>query len=160
MNGIYGVSPAMTAGMTMADKSKGSMGNRIDCAAEQTKNILTTNLKATGAGLAIGGTTYALGFTKTGNKVVEKATQSAKGVVSNFIKKHPDAFKNVKEVASGALNKFKALPKAGKIALAIGGALATIIGGALGTQQVYKAGQIDQKYTDKAQLQEALKCDL
>ena len=48
------------------------------------------------------------------------------------------------------------MPTSTKIIAGAGIALAGIVGRFIDTQTAFKSGQIDQKYTDKAQLEEIL----
>ncbi len=130
---------------------KGSLGNRIDYATEQTKNAVGGGLKSAAAGTAVAGTTLVAMNSKTVNNVVDKLVDVVKNS-DKFKELAPKAGEFLKDVADG----IKSLPTSTKIIAGAGIALAGIVGHFIDTQTAFKAGQIDQKYTDKAQLQEIL----
>ncbi len=167
----------------MTDKTKGSFGNKVDCAGANIKNNATAYLQSAGVlGTVAVGTKLAAknpsGFEKIANQV---ATTLSKGF-NNLAGFKPFRIKItplVKEVASKNtekatknLNKtFKithidnpTLKKLGaKIAQnpkatvgIIAGTLAAMALSHITHNHAYKAGQIDQKYTDKANQQKAL----
>lgn len=136
---------------TLADKNKGSLGNKIDCAKEQTKNTATTALKGSAAAVGIGAATGAMIKSKSVNNIVVKGVNALKKT-QVFEKYAPKA----KDLTKKGLDAFKKLPGSAKIIAGVGIGLAAITGYALDKSHSFKAGQIDQKYTDKAQLQKTL----
>ena len=133
----------------MTDKTKGSFGNRVDCAGANIKNNATAYLQSAGVlgSLAVG-TKYAAknpkGFEKIANKV---ATTLSKGFSKIANKTGKQGFKQI-------AHKIAQNPKA-TVGI-IAGTLAAIALNQITHNQAYKAGQIDQKYTDKAQFQKTL----
>ena len=104
------------------------------------------------------------------NKVVNKATDAVKNTVKKASKSIQDkklnsnALKNatkkikkggkIKNLISSAIKKFNKLPKTNRY-LAVGVAALGALGlGYVTTKHSYKAGQIDQKYTDEARIEE------
>lgn len=130
---------------------KGSLGNRIDYANEQTKNAASGALKSAAAGTAVAGTTLVAMNSKTVNNVVDKLVDVVKNS-DKFKELAPKAGEFLKSMA----DKVKSLPTSTKIIAGTGIVLAGIVDRFIDTQTAFKAGQIDQKYTDKAQLQEIL----
>ena len=130
---------------------KGSLGNRIDYANEQTKNAASGALKSAAAGTVVAGGTVVASNSKTVNKAVDKLVDVVKNS-DKFKELAPKAGEFLKSVADG----IKSLPTSTKIIAGTGIVLAGIVGRFIDTQTAFKSGQIDQKYTDKAQLQEIL----
>ena len=130
---------------------KGSLGNRIDYANEQTKNAALGALKSAAAGTVVAGTTLVATKSKTANEIVTEFVDVIKNT-DKFKELAPKAGEFLKSVA----DKVKSLPTSTKIIAGTGIVLAGIVGRFIDTQTAFKAGQIDQKYTDKAQLQEIL----
>ncbi len=130
MTNMYvGTSPVYT----MVDKSKGSFTNRAQCAKEHFKNNLAMNTKVA----VLAGGSIAAAAIKP-NLVTKAATG-----LGNLLSKVPllkDVIKNP--------------TKTGKIGLAatLGLALVHVI-----QKHTYKAGQIDQKYTDAAKIESQTK---
>jgi len=125
---------------TMVARDKGDFSNRVKCAGEQAMN----NLKFNTANLAlIGGSGYgAYRILKSPNATSKVVKVFDKGV-SVIAKKAP----NIAQKLSNMPSKFKVL---GLIAAPV------LLGvGYLCQRWAYNAGQIDQKYTDKAKIEEA-----
>lgn len=130
MTNMYvGTSPLYT----MVDKSKGSFTNRAECAKEHFKNNLAMNTKV--AVLAGGSVLAVAAKPKLVTKVATK--------IGELLAKVP----LFKKVISNPT-------KAGKIGLvaAVGLSLLHVI-----QKHTYKAGQIDQKYTDAAKIESQTK---
>lgn len=141
---------------TMFSKDKGSFGNKVDCS----KDHLVNNIKCTAAGagtLLVGGgaaaavskaaPSFASGLNYNINEFIKKVAKTMEypytstvkgGKVSKFI--HKNLLK-----LSKTSGKTKAL---GAIAIATLGVLSLIK-----SKHNFKAGQIDQKYTDRANAQ-------
>lgn len=104
------------------------------------------------------------------NKVVKKATNAVKNTVKKASKSiqdkklNSDALKNAtkkikkagksKNLIKSAFEKFSKLPKTNKYIAAAVAALGVLGLGYVSANHNYKAGQIDQKYTDEARLEE------
>jgi len=147
-----------TSALVYSDRSKGGIGNRVDCRIEQKKNSLKTGAKqalvtAGGAASLVG--TVAFAKTNTGKKVFEKLAVWTKNVMQKAAKTKTggNVLSTISKVGKKVLNVMQTNPK-----LAVGLAVATTAIG-LGTalvnrmiqrQHDFKAGQIDQKYTDIA----------
>ena len=168
--------PALQAGASLVAKDKGSFGNRVNCAGSQYLNGVVT---AAGAVGTIAGAEYLVdngskvkGFM---NKVVSKLKSSkvlrkTADKMTKFVKtgwtklkatKVGSVLANVANRCKALLSKtapaikklawatekvFTKLPKGGKFAL--GATLLYIIG-----RGIFKSGQIDQKYTDRAKME-------
>ena len=118
---------------TMVDSSKGSMTNRVQCAKEHLKNKWETNIKT---GLVTSGVAYGL---------IKKPT---------FLKYIATGLGTILTKVPFLKNSISNPTKAGKIGLLVAAGayvLNTILKG------VYKAGQIDQKYTDAAKIESQTK---
>lgn len=135
----------------LKDKNKGTLGNRMDCMTEQTKNTLSTALKGTASAVGIGAATGLAANSKSINKLVEKGVNALKNT-QVFKKYAPD----ITNLAKEGVEAFKKLPGTTKIIAGIGVGLAALTGYVLDKSHSFRAGQIDQKYTDKAQLQQTL----
>lgn len=129
---------------TMISKDKGSVGNRVDCAGSHVKNNVVTNLSALGvAGATIGaGKVVSKGV---GTSQLAKAADFVLNAFSELLPKKPI----IKTLGNRLSSKTKAL---GLVASAGAVALSYVTG-----KGIYKMGQIDQKYTDKAQTQQIVK---
>lgn len=131
MSSIAMTSPVLT----FVDPTKGSMTNRAECAKEHFKNNLSTNLKAgligVGAGVVVVKPSIA---TKLGTGISKLAKATGLGKFAAKVAKNPKAF--------------------GVAGLAIAGGMALL---KLVQDHAYKAGQIDQKYTDSAAIESQTK---
>ena len=123
-----GISPLFSS-------DKGDISNRLECAGQQIKN----NLKAGGTGLLIGGAAVGAGY------AVKKSSK-----VANFLAK--PISKGAELIKNTSFGKYiSKLPNKYKAMILIGvGAFATVLH--FSGKYSYQAGQIDQKYTDKAAL--------
>lgn len=120
---------------SMVGADKGDFSNRSKCAGAQLKNSLTTGLASAAVGVAAGsGILYAR---KNPRRLV-KIAQAFDKVAKKILPKGVD---------------LKALSKNSKVAMVIGLPLMAITS-FLASRHIYKMGQIDQKYTDKAKLKE------
>lgn len=136
MTNIYGASPAFA----LVDRTKGSMTNRFECSKEHFKNNLTASVKATGLGVAAGA-----------------------GII--VAAKKPKVYLNIAKKLGEFMGKSKTLTKAlpdvlkrGKVGLAVAAGTAFATGlMALIQNHSYKAGEIDQKYTDAAKIESQTK---
>lgn len=99
------------------------------------------------------------------NNVVNKATNAVKNTVekvsnseaySNLVDKAKNIKKGgkIKNLIKSAFEKFSKLPKSNKYIAAAVAALGVLGLGYVTTKHSYKAGQIDQKYTDEARIEE------
>ena len=137
---------------SLVGSDKGDLSNRAKCAGAQLKNNIATLAQDT---VVIGGAAGGIALAAKNKKF---ANIIANGVrkVANFFK---PLGKQIKKTTMSipfkrALVKFKNLPGASKIAI---GGIATLGMAALsfiGCKHIYKMGQIDQKYTDKAKLEQ------
>lgn len=173
-------SPVLTTVAPLVSPDKGSLGNRINCAGSQFLNAAATGL---GVGATVGAADYAVKHKEQIGKVaskikgfVNKFENSTIGKkVTGYIKSFAEKIKNsgliqklnnskVMNIAKQAGNAVKhfiktaatkisklctKLPKGGKIGLAI--ALGAVV-----LNGIYKSGQIDQKYTDRAKMEKNL----
>ena len=145
--------PQITAATTMTSKDKGSFGNRVDCTLAHTVNNVKYAAKGTVALAAGAGAAYAVhklptaaaltNLNKAASTGLKKAAESVKGG------KLGDAFSKVFTKLANTSGKTKALAVVGTLT-----ATALLY---LTRQQAFKAGQIDQKYTDRAKAQEVAK---
>lgn len=141
----------MVTGITTAHATqkvittKGSVNNRINCAAEHIKNDIKTSMP-----IALAGGATAIVACKKPTYITKLATLTGKamGKVGKFLAEK--VFK--KGLGTGLLNKLIANPtKAGAVGLAVAGGLWVINKLCNGS---YNAGKIDQKYADAAKLEE------
>ncbi len=116
---------------TFVDGTKGSMTNRTQCAKEHLKNNLKLNLQASALGI-------------TGAAVALKPSIAAK--LAKGVGKMAGAVGLNKMAAAIAKNP----KKYGLIGLATAGVMALT---SIVQSHAYKAGQIDQKYTDAAAIE-------
>lgn len=156
---------------SVVSKDKGSMGNRMDCAGSQIKNNISTGVQSALVTGAAVGTIKASGkMPKALNKVakffdeaVKKFAEKNYMYTEKFVK-NPVGRVNGKFTSAGGkmVKEFsptiqKLLKASSKTKFGIGvAAIALPILTFIGAKGVYKMGQIDQKYTDKAQLQKQL----
>ena len=149
-SGLVGIVPASAQALT--DKTKGSIGNRIDCAKEQTINTVKTNAKGVAVALGLGTATGLASTSNHANKFVQVALDKLK---------QTDTYKTfapkAKEFVTKGADAFKKLPGSTKAIALVGGGLALLSSYIIDKQHSFKAGQIDQKYTDKAELQKIVK---
>lgn len=167
----FAVQSTLGAAAPLVSKDKGSMGNRMDCAGAQIKNNLSTAVQ-TGlvTGAAVGTIKYSDKMPKALNKVAkffdtavkkfaeanymytEKIVRNAPGRVNGkFVSR---GGKIVKEFSPSIQKLLKASSKT-KFGLAVAAITLPILT-FIGAKGIYKMGQIDQKYTDKAQVQKQL----
>ena len=119
-------------------KDKGDFSNRMQCAGAQLANNAKTLLADTVViGGALGGIACA-----SKNKGVAKGLAKITHSVANFIKSRG---------GFGAASKLKRLPLSIKAGLPIM-AVAMPLLGYITHKALYKMGQIDQKYSDKAKI--------
>lgn len=168
----FAVQSTLGAAAPLVSKEKGSFGNRMDCAGAHIKNNAVSTLEAA----AVGGTAYGaariVATDKYGFNVLTKGLNKA---VNNILKligkitKNPDFAENTIKKFEDMARKSQ-MPKGGKIAKGCGlgtmsarfkalgliAAIALPTIGYIAHNHSYKAGQIDQKYTDKAKFQKTL----
>ncbi len=127
----------------MVDGTKGSLTNRAECAKEHFKNNLRANLTYGAIGGIAGA---AIAMPSTTNKVATKVGN----VFGKVLGKMGSKIANSKTAQAIIKNP----AKAGKLAF-----LAVGLGYLYSTMQkhAYKAGQIDQKYTDAAAIESQTK---
>lgn len=139
MSGIMYTSPVAV----MVDGTKGSLTNRAECAKEHFKNNLKANLTYSVIG-GLGGAAIAM------PKQTTKLAGKVGGLLGKVLTKMGSKVANSK-IAQAII---KNPAKAGKLAfIAAGlGVLMSAI-----QKHSYKAGQIDQKYTDSAAIESQTK---
>ena len=125
------------------DKSKGSMGNRVDCAKEHYGNNLTAGLKIDAVILAGAGVTYAANKNSAVRAVFSSIERPIKALFT------PEKYAIAKESLKPVVEFAKSAPTSVKLAV---GALTALIT----CKAIFRQGQIDQKYTDRAQAQKNL----
>ena len=129
---------------SLVSKDKGDLSNRLSCAGEQLKNNVKTLAADT---VVVGGT--AAGIAATKNKGIAKFLAKPLEFVGNQLSKLTKT--KVPTVLSKIGNKIKNMPTRYKaIALVVAAGLGAL--SYIGQKHLYQAGQIDQKYTDKAKL--------
>lgn len=132
MVNVCAVAPG-SAGYTLVDSKKGSMGNRIDCATKQFANNVVYGAKFIGISALGTGSMIGVG------KLLKNANPAWHTKINNYIvTKFPKFLKKIGETSL----KTKSLALLG---IATGLALINII-----KNHAFKAGQIDQRYNDRA----------
>lgn len=131
-------------------KDKGDIQNRISCSVAQTKNNLKTAAQDV---VVIGGTVAgmaAVAKSKSAQNVIAKGV----GVAAKAFKPVVKMLKTTKfgNAMKDIATKIKGLSPRAKGAAAVVGLLGACILGHINRNNAYKAGQIDQKYTDRAAL--------
>ena len=134
------INPVRVAG-TFVDSNKDSINNRSDCAGEHIKNNTKSFLYGTAVAGSAAGVTYAAFKNEKVADGIIKGLKSVRDVMSKN--------KYTGKVAGWITKALSSLPKAGKIGV-IAAAIAAPVLYLIDHQNTYKAGQIDQKYTDKA----------
>lgn len=120
---------------TFVDGTKGSMTNRSQCAKEHFKNNLKYNLPASALGVAGVAVAFKPSIaTKFATGISKLASAVGLNKVATAIAKNPKKF--------------------GLLGLGVAGALALT---SLVQSHAYRAGQIDQKYTDAAAIESQTK---
>ena len=135
MNTLLSVSPLAC----LFDTNKGDIKNRADCASEQFKNNFKANLKNTA--LITGG--GMVGYT------ILKSPAKTSTVVKSFDKVAGLASKVAPKIAT----KLKNLPGVYKVIGLVAIPVLTGVAHVISKHSV-KAGEINQKYNDRAQLKE------
>lgn len=157
------------------DKRKGSVQNRMACAAELAANNLKTNTQALGVGAGTVLLADSFGDKKIAPKVMNKVTEflsnnkftsGAYAKASDFVAKNGSKVKNMaanmlnkakntklgkKLVSSEILQTAVGLLKKNKVAATLIAGGAIILG--IITKGCHKDGRIEQKYEDKAKIQ-------
>lgn len=155
MNTIANIGAAKFQEVKDSIESKGSRGNRVDCMSEELKEFNKYQVKT---GLTMAG---GVATTAAATVVVAKSSK-AQEAIKNFGKKIienegvQNFVSNLKPLASKAATVIKNLPGPAKAVLAAGTALTGLILSNHTRQVDRKMGQIDQKYTDKAKVQNIL----
>lgn len=136
---------------SMCDKKKGSFGNRVDCAGQQMKNNLVTTAQAGGTVLVTAGTLKGLLKATPLQETLAKGTDFIVKGFGKLIKNNNLLDKLNKKLVNNNFvpSGFKAAALVSTVALTA----LSFIGG----KHLFKMGQIDQKYTDKAAIQQQLK---
>lgn len=166
----FAVQTTLGAAAPLVSKNKGSIGNRMDCAGEHIKNTATATVQSAAVGVATYGATRAVANNMSGlyglTKTLAKGFDAAMDVIGKIIKK-PDLAAKTTARIENFLSKFAPKPVNGQAiktiskapgvkALAVIASIALPVLAYIQHNHSYKAGQIDQKYTDKAQLQKTL----
>lgn len=127
---------------------KGDVSNRVKCAGAQLGNNARSLVEDV---VVIGGTAAGLGaaakggkFTKFMEKCFNSVANACKPLIADVAK-------------SKFWNKIKSLPMANKRAMVAVGAIGLLASSFVAGKNLYKKGQIDQQYTDKAKLEKAIK---
>lgn len=130
---------------SLVAKDKGDASNRTKCAGTQ----LVNNVKTMGQTALVGGGVYAAArtFAKHPNT---KVVQAGAKIFNKII----DVIKLPK--SSSFVNKLLTMPSYAK-ALALVALPAVMLVNYIGAKHLYKMGQIDQKYTDQAKIEENTK---
>lgn len=125
---------------SMVSADKGDISNRVNCAGSQLKNNVSTLIQDT---VVIGGAAGAA-------KVVSKSPRRIVQAAQYFDK----AVKTIgKHFGSNPLfEKLLSMSKKSKAAALIGVPAGLLLNFIIG-KHIYKMGQIDQRYTDKAKLE-------
>lgn len=123
----------------LVSKDKGDVSNRFNCAGSQLANNAKVVLADTVVLGGVASCAKAVQKDKKFAKAMAKCTQS----FANFLNKHG---------FNGIGSKLKRIPIKTK-ALAPIVALASLAVGYITSNGLYKMGQIDQKYTDKAKIE-------
>lgn len=173
----FAVQSTLGAVAPLVSKDKGSAGNRIDCAGSQIKNNATTALQTVAVGgAAVGATRVVVRDTLAFSPITKGLTKtfdSAMKLIGKIAKK-PDLSQKVTEYLNSmakkiqkaniphsqntivkVFDKSKMMTSRFKAAAVIAAVLLPTLG-YIAHKHSYKAGQIDQKYTDKAQIQKAV----
>lgn len=144
----------------LVSNDKGDVSNRMSCAGAQFKNNLSTLAQDVavigGAAVATKGITkntkltekFASGF----NKIVNKLMPGVKRDIT-IIKKSGFPFKTFEIRQSKLAQKLLSMPSKAKVALSLM-LPALAVTGFITNKAIYKMGQIDQKYSDKAAIRE------
>lgn len=171
----FAVQSTLGAAAPLVSKDKGSVGNRMDCAGSHIKNNAVTLLETAAVGGAALGATRAVvsdkyafspitkGLTKTFDgamKLIGKVTK--KTDLSQKVTEYLDKISQKIQKANIPPNSSNKLVNMGpkmtsrfKAAAVIAAVLLPTLG-YIAHKHSYKSGQIDQKYTDKAQIQKAV----
>lgn len=134
----------------MVDKNKGDFSNRTNCAGAHIKNNVQT----------LAQDAVVIGGTAVGIRAAAKQSKFA-NIIGNFGKTVAKGYRTWLENIGLANNKgiqkliqkFKNLPAANKGAVGTVAALGLAALSFIGCKHIYKSGQIDQKYTDKAKIE-------
>lgn len=119
---------------SMVTSDKGDFSNRTKCAGAQLKNSLTAGLTSVAVGVAAGtGIRYAAKNPRRLVKIAQAFDKIAKKILPKDV--------NLKKIGNKS-----------KVAMAIGLPLMAI-SSFISSRYLYKMGQIDQKYTDKAKVE-------
>ncbi|MBP3820450.1 hypothetical protein J6G99_02265 [bacterium] len=130
--------------VTMFDSRKGDLSNRMSCAGEQYKNNIVESAKSVVVAGAAAGTAYSIkrnpAMLSWLGKYLDKGLKKLVSIAPKYIQSD----KIVK----------KALNTSGKTkALAFLGAIFVSACSKITTDHAFRAGQIDQKYTDRAKIE-------
>ena len=150
---VLGMAAGQRIHEVATDSTKGSFGNRAECAGAQIKNDATSYLKAAGVLGTMGAVGYGYAnkvpvFTKVANNFA-KYTGKALKAISQKISNKPISESFAKVASKVGKNPRAAL--AGTL-----GAIGLAFLGKIAQDHAYKSGQIDQKYTDKAAVQKQI----
>ena len=139
-----------------AAREKGDIQNRVNCSGAHLANNANALAKdVVIIGGAAAATAAAVKYPQVGNKVQKGLSKAV-----NWVKlKLSKAFNKLGKTRMArklnvAAYKFKKLPLNTKGTIGVIAGLATLALGATHLNKVYKAGQIDQKYTDRAAIRE------
>lgn len=143
----------------LSTDSKESIRNKREHTIKQVLHAKQTQAKdtfATVAGVAGSiGAAAAVSKSKTAQNFISKyISKGLNGIKNNKVIK--DTVEELSPYIKKCANKFKVLPTPAKVVLGIGLVLTTAASNLIRTKGIYDAGKIDQKYTDRAKLQQTL----
>ena len=133
----------------MLSKDKGDFSNRVQCTGAQIGNTIQT---AAQDAVVIGGMV-------AGGKAIQKSKGFTNALDKMFntalkpFKNNPRMRVAVNEFKAKVLPKLKSLSAPQLRAAAVVGGLGALALGYIHNKHIYKMGQIDQKYTDKAKIE-------
>ena len=147
---------AQKQGIDMSNK--GSFGNRMQCAGEQyvnmKKGLVKDELTLAAGGAATIAATAGVAKSKSAQNILTKGFESIKN--TKFGKVCADLASEATPYVKKGVDWVKNLPKPAKAVLAAGTAITALFLSNNDYKTGIKAGQIDQKYTDKAKLEKVL----
>lgn len=126
------------------DKHKGMVNNRMSCAGEQIKNKVSGVAQSTALAGSVAGLTYAAHKSDFAAKTVMKGLKLVQGLMNKN--------KYTGKVASAITKALSGFSRTTKIGAALTLAALPILY-VIGQKHTFRAGQIDQEYTDRAAVQ-------
>ena len=145
----------LVAGATLSAKDKGSFGNRVDCTKEHVINNAKSMAKSTVAATIGAGAAYGV-YKYIPNSHFKSANAWANGWINKAANYTKSAGGKLANFTTKMLNKLAQTSGRTK-AIALIGVTTLLVVNKITQSQAFKAGQIDQKYTDRAKAQEIAK---